>query len=479
MLSALDNIVVAVVFAGMIAIAIYFSKTVRDMKSYYSANNALPWSLTIGTLVATWYGGVGTLGSVEYYALYGVSMWTIWCVTAHASRIPMALWVGPRMRIQTGVTVPDLLLKHYGRPVAIIGAILMLVYSCQFGNITTSGFVGKVAWDAPYLLTGVIVLVFVIVISVAAGLMGVAVTDMLMFFFLGVAVAITVPMQWSAMGGWEGAAQTLAALEQSGGLAEGMTANALLDPIGGLTPLQALTYVILGLVIYADPAFYQRFSAADSQRSGRRAMLICICIWITTDIVLIAQGVLVDTLHPELAPGLGYVTLVLETLPVILRALFVIALIGSAISALDSYLLVAGTIAAYDIYGKLNRKASQKDLLRLTRIAIVVISAIGLAISFRFTVAMDIFIITGSIWAAGGVIPIVGALLYKGRKTPAGGLLSMVGGCATYIVFYFWLSVPVFEDPLPVSFAISFLLYVLGNRIGKPVAQPDIQASVV
>jgi len=456
MLTLTDNVIVALAVVGMIAVAVYFSRTVRDMESYYVCNKTLPWSLTVGTLVATWYGGVGTLGSVEWFALYGLSMWTMWCVTAHVSRIPLALWIGPKMQIRTDMTVSDVLHKTYGRSVAVVGGALMLIYTCQFGNVTSSGFVGKVAWDAPYLLTGGIVLAVVVVIAVAAGLMGVAVTDMMMFFFLGSAVAFTVPFQWPKMGGWAAVENALVEKPE------------LLDPLGGLTPLQALTFIIIALAVYADPAFYQRFSASDSPRAGRRAMLTCLLIWITMDIVLVSEGMMVDVLHPELDPGLGYVTLVLETLPVGFRAFFVVALIGSAISALDSYMLCGGTIFAYDIYGRINTNASEKQMLLLTRISVVVIGIVALIVSFRFKVAMDIFLVVASVWSAGGVIPIVGALLYKGKKTPAGGMMSMLAGIISYIYLY---NFPVagLESPLPVCFLLSFIFYVIGNRIGKPL----------
>lgn len=460
MLTSIDNIIIVLAVIGVVFVAVYFSKTVSDMESYFVCNKTLPWSLTVGTLVATWYGGVGTLGSVEWFALFGLSMWTMWCITAHVSRIPLALWVGPKMQLRTDMTVPDLLNKTYGKKVAILGAFLMLIYSCQFGNVTSSGFVGKVAWDAPYMVTGAIVIIITVVISVAAGLMGVAVTDMIMFFFLGAAVAITVPIQWTRMGGWKAVETALADKPE------------LLDPLGGLTPLQALTFMIIALVVYADPAFYQRFSASDSPKSGRRAMLTCLLIWITMDIVLVAQGMMVNVLHPELDPGLGYVTLVLETLPVGFRALFVVALLGSAISALDSYFLCAGTIAAYDIYGKIKGNASQKELLMLTRISIVILGAIALAVAFRFKVAMDIFLVVASVWAAGGVVPITAALLFKGKKTPAGGMLSMLVGFGSYVFFYF-NPIGFMEDPLPICFLLSFIFFCIGNLIGKPLEQHD------
>lgn len=456
MLTLIDNIIIVAAISGIIAVAAYFSRTVRDMESYFLCNKTLPWSMTVGTLVATWYGGVGTLGSVEWFALYGLSMWTMWCITAHVSRIPLALWIGPNMQVRTDLTVPDVLSTTYGKKVAILGAILMLVYTCQFGNVTSSGFVGKVAWGAPYLVTGGIVIAIVVVIAVAAGFIGAAVTDTIMFFFLGSTVAITALIQWTKMGGWASVETALAGKPE------------LLDPLGGLTPLQALTFIIIALAVYADPSFYQRFSASDSPRGGRRAMLTCLLIWITMDIVLVSEGIMVDVLYPEMDPGLGYVTLVLETLPVGLRAFFVVALIGSAISALNSYMLCGGTIFAYDIYGRINRNASDKQLLLLTRISVVVIGIIALITAFRFTVAMDIFLVVASVWSAGGVIPIIGALLYKGKKTPAGGMMSMLAGIGSYLYLY---NFPVsgVDNPLPICFLLSLVFYIIGNRIGKPV----------
>ena len=460
MLSLVDNIIIVIAVILIISIAIYFSKTIRNMESYFVCNKTLPWSLTVGALVATWYGGVGTLGSVEWFAIYGLSMFLMWCFTAHLGRIPLALWVGPKMQLRTDITVPDVLLRTYGKPVAIIGAILMLVYSCQFGNITSSGFVGKVAWGAPYLVTGIIVIAIVVTIAVASGLMGVAVTDMIMFFFLGSAVAITVPIQWSRLGGWAAVSDAMADKPE------------LLNPVGGLTVTQALFFIIIALTVYADPAFYQRFSASDSPGAGRKAMLTCLLIWIVMDIVLLATGMMVDVLHPELDPGLGYVTLVLETLPVGFRALFVVALIGSAISALDGYLLCGGTILAYDIYGKLKRKTTQKELLLLTRFSVVLLGIIGVTVAFTVTNAQDIYALLAAIWSAGGVIPIAGALIYKGKKTPTGGMLSMLGGSLLYIYTLFF-PVTFVEDPLPLCFLLSLILYVIGNRIGKPITNTE------
>lgn len=171
-LSSLDNVVIAVFLLFIVFVGYHFSKAVKDMESFYLGNRNLPWSLIVGALVATWYGGVGTVGTVEYAALYGLSVWLIWCVTAHAGRIPLALWVGPKIHVRTDITVPDLLESVYGKGVAILGAILMLVYCTQVGNVTAMGFIGKAAWGIDNVISGVTCVGVVIVLTVLGGLWG-------------------------------------------------------------------------------------------------------------------------------------------------------------------------------------------------------------------------------------------------------------------------------------------------------------------
>ena len=73
MLTFWENGIIVIFAFILLGIGYYFSRNVKDMESYYLGNRSLPWSLIVGTLVASWYGGVGTVGSVEYAAIYGIS----------------------------------------------------------------------------------------------------------------------------------------------------------------------------------------------------------------------------------------------------------------------------------------------------------------------------------------------------------------------------------------------------------------------
>ncbi len=183
MLTFWENGIIVIFAFILLGIGYYFSRNVKDMESYYLGNRSLPWSLIVGTLVASWYGGVGTVGSVEYAAIYGISAWAVWSIAAHIGRMPLALWVGPRIHIRTNITVPDLLESFYGKHVAIIGAILMFIYCAQLGEITAMGTIGNVAWKIDKELIGLIMVGVVVVLTVLGGLMGVAITDMVLFLY--------------------------------------------------------------------------------------------------------------------------------------------------------------------------------------------------------------------------------------------------------------------------------------------------------
>ncbi|ADK16333.1 MULTISPECIES: sodium:solute symporter family protein [Clostridium] len=459
LLSSFDNVVIILCSILLIFIGWYFSRAVKDMESFYLGNRSLPWSLTVGALVATWYGGVGTIGTVEYSAMYGLSVWVIWCVTSHLGRMPLALWVGPKIHIRTDITVPDLLESAYGKGVAVLGAILMLTYCTQIGQLTSFGFIGKVAWGINNFTAGIVCIVMVIVIAVLGGLMGVAVTDMLMFWCMCFGLTMVLPGQWDSVGGWAGLQHALS------------KTPALMDPLGGLTPMKALMLCVLSFGVYADPTFYQRFSASDSPKSGRRALLSCFVLWVCFDIVLTLTGLIVKVRYPNMVPGEGYIKLVLGSLPQGVRALFIIGLAGSIISALDGYYLSGGATLANDIYGRIKGNVTQDKLVLLTRIGIIIESVAALSIAFKFTTAQDAFIFVSSIWMAAGFVPIVGGLVWKGKKTALGGYLGILVGGFAFAYFKLFPIKAFNVEALVVALPLSLIAWILGNKFGKSIPE--------
>lgn len=455
--------VIVLTVAAVLWIGYHFSKSITDMESYYLANRSLPWSLVVGTLVASWYGGVGVVGTIGYASVFGMATWFIWSIGAHAVRFPLALWVGPRIHVRADVTIPDVIDHAYGKIAAVIASIFLFMYCSQIGEITATGFIGEAAWGINKVLLGVIVVVLTIALTCLGGLMGVAVTDMIFFFFMLMSVCMVFPQIYDSVGGMAGIR------------AATVSAPSFTHPVAGMTFTKALMLVLLCVNVYADPCFYQRFSASNAAKTGRRAMLTCFCLWLIFDAVTNIAGMAVHVRYPDAQPELAYVQMVLSNLPTGIRAFFIIGLFGAIISTLDSYYLIGGTTLAKDIYARIfvKEQLSDKKIVNLSRLGACVLGLIGLCLAFKFTLVYDAFVFLISLWMSTGFVPVLMALMHDGKKTQMAGLLSMAAGCFSFAGLSLW-PVTINEtigtlEPILVSLPLSFIFWVIGNRIGEPI----------
>lgn len=461
MLGAVDNIVIIAAIVGVLGVGYYFSKSVTDMESYYLANRSLPWSLVVGTLVASWYGGVGVIGTIGYASVFGMATWFIWSIGAHAVRFPLALWVGPRIHVRSDVTIPDVIDHAYGKIAAVIASIFLFMYCSQIGEITATGYIGEAAWGINKVLLGAIIVAITIAITCLGGLMGVAVTDMIFFFFMLMSVCMVFPGIYEEVGGMAGIRAATAATPE------------FTDPVAGMKFSKALMLIILCINVYADPTFYQRFSASNTAKTGRRAMLMCFCLWLIFDAVTNMAGMIVKVKYPNVQPELAYIKMVLANLPTGFRAFFILGLFGAIISTLDSYYLIGGTTLAKDIYARVlaKEKLSDRRLVNLSRIGACILGLIGLCLAFRFTLVYDAFVFLISLWMSTGFVPVLMALMYDGKKTQMAGLLSMAAGCLSF-AFLSLHPITVSEsfgtlEPILVSLPLSFVFWVIGSKFGE------------
>lgn len=461
-MTIIDNIVVVACFAGILWVGYYFSKTSQDMDSFYKANRALPWSLVVGTLMASWYGGAGVVGTVGYSTTMGLSAFFIWSIGAHAVRFPLALWIAPRISVKAKGTIPDLLRMNYGKLAAILGAVTIVITCLSIGEIAAVGYVGEGAWNADKVMVAAIVVVISIAITCLGGLMGVAVTDMIFFFLMVVCVSSAFPQMFFKIGGFEGIREAL-----SGPAPEMLTA------FGGTPIPQAVILIVLCINIYKDPTFYQRFAAANSPKTGKRAMLLCFSIWLSFDVVTMITGTIIRAHDINLTtqPEVTYIAMIVDNLPVVAKGLFIVGILGAIISTLDSYYLIGGEIISNDIIYMLrgDRPLKDKTSIRITRIASVIFGIIGLVTAFKFDRVYDAYLFLASISMTLLFVPMIAALMYDGKKTNVAGVSSMIVEAVVWILFQYVCPVTISGitiDPVLIGLPLSLVAFVIGNHFG-------------
>ena len=231
--------------------------------------------------------------------------------------------------------------------------------------------------------------------------------------------------------------------------------------------------IVLCINLYKDPTFYQRFAAAKTPKTGKRAMLTCFSIFLSFDLVIMMTGIIIRVVDPSLAnqPEVEYIRQVLMHLPTGMRGVFIVGVAGAIISTLDSYYLVGGEIIANDIMYMLrgDKRLPDKTSILVPRVSAVVFGIIGLATAFRFARVYDAFLFLASLSMTLLFVPMIAALMYDGKKTNVAGLASMIVGAISWIVFQYFIPVDIdgyVVDPVLIGLPLSFIAFVIGNRFG-------------
>ena len=467
MLSVMDWLVIFFIICFLFLIVKKFSSRIKDAESYYIASRSIPFSLLIGTLVASWYGGPGLLNTVETAAVSGLAAWGIWCVGAHLARIPLALWVAPAVSMRTEMTIPQMLKKVYGKKVSFFMAIYMLITLLSISeivalkNVIAGLFGGNVTWVVPVILIGVVAL------TIFGGMMGVAVTDMLLFFCMCISVAIATAALWHNAGGWEGLTFKLVALH-----GEDVTRD-MLNPFHGANTLEVVTLLFVTLKVYVHANLYQRFSAADSPRSAARSYLACFSIFITMDFMLTIAGLVVGAEHPGTNIAQSFIIMVCQVLPSGLRGLFAVGLLGAIISTLDSVWLACGMMIANDIVGGIVPLNDRQNIF-CGKIAIALYAVVGYMGAFYFTRSVDVTKFFGTMTMSVQFVMAIMGLFYKGKKTPAGAWASMICGGLTFFLIKFYFPIVTPRGNIDGSFfavPVGLIAFFIGNHFGKEIAE--------
>ena len=461
MLTTIDNITIILCVIGIFWISRTMGKRSADMESFYHANKSLPWSLAVGTIAASWYGGNGTIGTVGYATSMGIAAFFLWSIGAHLVRFPLALWIAPKISIKVNSTMTELLERFYGRLASIIGAVVLIVSCLSISEVAATGYVGTAAWNANKFVAAAVVIAISIALTCIGGLFGVAITDMIFFFLMILSVSLVFPQVWAGIGGFAGVSAILDGVDPS-----------LMTPLGGIAPRRAVMLILICINVYKDPAFYQRFTASNGPKTGKRAMLTCFSIWMSMDACLMFTALVLRAMDPGLTvqPEVAYIQLILGNLPPVLRGLFILGLMGAIISTMDSYYLIGGEIVANDIINKLRpTPLTDKQSIFITRVSCVIFGIVGLSVAFRFPLVYDAMIFVTSLSMSVLFWPVLMAIMYEGKKTNMAGLVSMfVGG-----IIWTWftmnpVAVPVLGDidAVLIALPVSLVAYFIGNQFG-------------
>ena len=406
------------------------------------------------------------------WLLMGLPGVAYWCGIADAAWTAIGLAVGTyvnwlivskRLRAYSekaggAITLPDYFSNRFhekSKVVMSIAAVFILIFFTVYASscFVACGKLFSTLFDQPYIPMMILGAIFVLLYTVLGGFLAESVSDFMQAIVMIVALTVVVIVGVGKAGGMN------AVLENAGkipgfleffGMATPVVENGAqvvvggVPQFGGVAPYGALSVASMmawGLGYFGMPQVLLRFMAIRDKNELTRSRRIA-TVWVVISLaVAVFLGVVGRMLYPtELLTSATsenvFILLSTRLLPPILAGFVMAGILAATISSSDSYLLIAASALAKNLYqGVFRKKASDKQVLWVSRITLLVIALIAVLI------ALDkdsiIFTIVSFAWAGFGATfgPLMLFSLFWKRTTRAGAIAGMLGGGC---MVFFW-----------------------------------------
>lgn len=434
-MSTADYTIVAVFLVSMFAVGSIFYRWIDTSDDFYVAGRRLTPFVLAAVLAATNINLYSFIGQSGIAYKNGIPIiWQSW--TGNMAMVFSGLFIIPIYRRLRVRTIPEFLEMRYNRSVRTLVAVIWVVRLAFY-----LGVILYTAVVAAQIVTGIqsftalalTLSVVVIIYTMLGGMWSVTFTDVIQFVLMLGGALVLLPLTMSYIGWWPGLVEKL--------------------PHGSLTLVQQtgkyswkfiLAIFLLGIEWASiDQGLLQRAFGAENTRTVAKGLVLAGII--TTPFALLwnLPGLAARIIFPGLANADTAVPMLLANLvPHVVLGIIVVGLFSSQLSATSGNLNGIATVFASDIYENvLNRKATQKDVIRVARVMTILagigmiffaywVPVLGGAVNAYLTIIaimdMPLFVIT-----------VVYGLLWK-RANWQGALTGYLSGALAGVAGQYW-----------------------------------------
>jgi len=417
-MSNIDLITIFLFSIGVLLTGVAFSRTGKDMKSFFAGGGNVPWGMS-GLSLFMGFFSAGTFvvwGSIAYsYGLVAVVIQ----LTMSAAGFIVGTWIAPRWQKTHCLTAAEYIRERLGTNVQKFYTYIFLIVSV----FTTGSFLYPVAKIVEVsagipLTTSILILgAFSMIYVTIGGLRGVIVTDVLQFVILFSAVIIVVPLSFEKIGG-----------------VNAFIANVPLDffkPVRG----EYSWWFILAFCVYnsfflgGNWAYVQRYTSVKDVSDSRKVGWLFGTLYLVSALLWMIPPMVYRVLEPGLT-GLdnenAYLLMCKEAMPAGLLGLMLGGMIFATASSLNATLNISAGVFTNDIFKRLAPQTSDKTLMRVARISTLGFGVLALIVALLVKSMGGIVNVVISVAALTGVpiyLPVIWSLF--SRRQNARTILSI------------------------------------------------------
>ena len=449
-------IAMVIYMAVVVILGITFAKRANaNSDAYFLGGRSLgPWVTAMSAEASDMSG----------WLLMGLPGVAYWCGIADAAWTAIGLAVGTyvnwlivskrlrRYSVKAGnaITLPEFFSNRYHenrKIIMTIAALFILIFFTVYAAscLVTCGKLFSTLFDMPYIPMMILGAVFVLIYTIIGGFLAESASDFMQALVMIIALAVIVCVGTATAGGLDAVIDNVRSIPgflEFFGVATPQTVDGVQQVAAG-QPLfgEKSAYGILsvvstmawGLGYFGIPQVLLRFMAIRSEHEltmSRRIATVWVVISLTTAVFI---GVVGRSLYPTAlltSPEAENVFILLSTnlLPPLLAGFVMAGILAATISSSDSYLLIAASAFAKNIYQGLFRKeASDREVLNISRVTLFLIAVVAIVIALDENSV--IFSIVSFAWAGFGATfgPLMLFSLFWKRTTRIGAIAGMLG----------------------------------------------------
>ena len=406
------------------------------------------------------------------WLLMGLPGVAYWCGIADAAWTAIGLaagtyinWliVSKRLRRYSekagnAITLPEYFSNRFHekrKVIMTIAAVFILIFFTVYAAscLVTCGKLFSTLFDMPYIPMMIVGAVFVLIYTIIGGFLAESASDFMQAVVMIIALGVIVCVGTVSAGGLGAVienAQEIPGFLDFFGIATPETVDGVQQVVNGQPVFgEAAEYSILtiasalawGLGYFGVPQVLLRFMAIrheDELKRSRRIATVWVLISLTIAVFI---GLVGRSLYPTALLTSSdaenvFILLATNLLPPLLAGFVMAGILAATISSSDSYLLIAASAFAKNIYqGLFRKKASDREVLNISRITLLLIAIVAIIIALDENSV--IFTIVSFAWAGFGATfgPLMLFSLFWKRTTRAGAIAGMLGGAGMVFVW--------------------------------------------
>ena len=392
----LDILVLGVYATALVIIGFIRSGSSRsNPEEYLLMGRRLSLPGFVATLVTTWYGGILGLGENTY--LYGVQTWFIFALPYYIFGLIFALLLAKRISIAKFISIPDHFHHYYGRSAGIVSALFILVLASPAPYILSIGILLQTFLDISLGWALILALGTSMIYIWTGGFGAIIRTDIFQFILMYGGFIILLGFAWGEYG------SPISIISQ--------LPETHIDPSGGMSVQYILVWFFIAMWTFVDPGFYQRCAAANSPVTAKKGILISLLFWFIFDLLTITTGLYAKFALEISAPLFAFPLLGMEILPPIIFGLFIVGILATIMSTVDSLGFISAITFGRDIMWRIQVADAGKtpDIDRtmtpMVQKGLFVMAFLALALAVTIPSVVRLWYMTGSIIVPGLLLP--------------------------------------------------------------------------